>query len=298
MISDREFDIISQRGLFMRYLDGQALHPEPNGDRCTLGDEQGEGCVGVLKGMPAYSDDDMVRNSRLYNIRSGTQHQNAAAAQTRTKPGVSLSFSPSAACTARRTRPRARPVNLGVDFQELDFQEAVILMCFALEEDQPYTDTVVWGNAEHCDASDGQRLMQEALRRRKLYPKKPMAHKLDTAWARPALDVMMKTTAAKNELSAQPGSADYIRSLGYASFEPGPHQGVSAISWPKDQLKQAKNVVEHGPSHLATMKSNSEEVKKFLGENLPVDVFRRMSRAESNEARSISDAWTVASLDQ
>ena len=185
-----------------------------------------------------------------------------------------------------------------MDFEELDFQEAVILMCFALEEDQPYTDTVVWGNAEHCDASDGQRLMQEALRRRKLYPKKPMAHKLDTAWARPALDVMVKTTAAKNELSAQPGSADYIRSIDYASFEPGPHQGKSTISWPKDQLKQVKKVVEHGPSNLAAMKSNSEEAKKFLAKKLPVDVCKRVSRRDADAARSISDAWTVASLDQ
>lgn len=85
MCSEREFDVIMQRGLFMRYLDGEELLPEPSrteegeGVPTVLGDEQGEHCVGILKGFPANSDAEMLRQTQLYNVRSGAH---PAAART------------------------------------------------------------------------------------------------------------------------------------------------------------------------------------------------------------------------
>ena len=81
----------------------------------------------------------------------------------------------------------------------LDDTEAITLMCLYMEAEHDYNDILEWPGG-CCDAAAGERLMEEALRRRRRGFRKPMVHQQDTAWTDIALDVMQESAKKRKAL--------------------------------------------------------------------------------------------------
>ena len=58
--------------MFYKYLDAEKLMHKPGG-RCAMFDEAGEGTIGILESFAASSEDQIIRATQLYQVRSELQ---------------------------------------------------------------------------------------------------------------------------------------------------------------------------------------------------------------------------------
>ena len=239
---------------------------------------------------------DLVRTQQQRAQQAGAGSHSGS---SRTEKGAAIFCPHVAELIERRARPKAKVASLGVELAMLDDTEAITLMCLYMEVEHDYTDILEWPGG-CCDAAAGERLMEEALRRRKRCVRKPMVHLQDTAWADMSLDVMEKSAKKRKALPTQEGSRDYIRSKNYVagSMKPGPHQGKTTYKWPALQLKQVQRVATEGAEFLPAMMKNSGAAAKWLEKQLPGNYGMSRTRERKEKAHAIASKWTVGDLDE
>lgn len=244
MMSERQFELMTRRGWFYKWLAGTNMPIEEGdqGGRHVLNDEGGETMIGRLKSMIANTEEQLVRATKLYNMREGMLQ--------RPRPAV-----PSATGATVSTNDR----------------EVVLLFVRQLEACRPLDSAAEL--PEGCmPKADARRLIAVAVEHRKVNKKAAMHHAESKAWVSNPLDVMMKMKEQRAAAAPLSGSANAVRAADYDSiaFRREIDAASTRVKWPMEFLKKAEaDFCEFGyATDQYGLKGGREVAEKFLRKEL------------------------------